>query len=132
MRRFKNFLRILGGIAIVIFTYGFLNSNWLIIKVGEFKYSSVLEIGTSKSGVLNFLERKEFYISSPENYYRGDDCIWWATGNLRWDCQYPSYVFSRQNAGFFGITDPQFRIYFFFDENNQLAEYHSSVGHTFL
>lgn len=123
----------------MFFLWGFINSNWLTIKIGEREFSKILKIGTPKESIVNFVSEKSYYFSehskNDKGYYLNNGlCRTMEDGSakFRWNCEYPGYVFTRRNAGFLSLTNPSLRIYFVYDKEDKLVKYYIGVGHTFI
>ena len=109
------------------------NSNESIIERGKNEFNEILVPGSSKSKILYFLKSKKYYYSESGNLYdQNGKCMKWYRNKTEWNCEFPSYIFTRVKAGFLTITDPHLKTHFFFDEKDNLVKYNMSVGHTFL
>ena len=126
------------SILCVLIFLGNWNANSAIISRGETEFSEVLKSGVDKAQIISFLNKKGYYYSdtskeNPSKYYKDDGkCHSWTDRDIKWNCEYFGYVFTRRDVGFLEITNPSLRIYFFYDENKKLVTYKMRVAHTFL
>ena len=139
MKKFVKVTIFIFCIFCIFCLWAFINSNWLIIKLGESEFSEVLQPGTPKKSIIKLIEKKgyQLYESSKNHsaHYRKDGaCNTMFDGhtNFKWNCEYPGYIFTRRDAGFIGLTSPSLRIHFVYDEQDKLAKYYIGVGHSFL
>ena len=138
-KNIKKIVLATGYICSVLGLYFFLNSNWLIIKLGEREFADILQMGTPRQDIIQFIQEKGYYFSERSIIGYGDSmvnsdgkCIYYMGGDSKWLCQYAGNIFTRRRAGFLGITDPSFRLEFAYDKQGRLVKYDIDVGHTFL
>ena len=117
------------------------NSGSNIITKAEKDFGNLIELGTSKSGLISFLSNSKYdYFERSEalgnHFLKGDNpneprCQGiFGNSSFQWRCQYHSLISTgTDDVGFLPMWDPYISLYFAFDENDKLVEYARRVSY---
>ena len=120
------------SIAIIISIVNFWNSRSTATAMVKQELSSILQPGTKKETVINYLVRAGRPANDATTHYSNGKCATARIGNFRWNCEYASYVSTGWHIEMFSIASPHIQVFFVFDEKNELAKYYTDVSYTFL
>lgn len=120
-------------LLITIFFIGaLLNKRLFITVVAERELDPILQQGTKKEAVLNYLVKIGRPANDVTTHHSNEKCATAHVGGFRWNCEYPSYVSTGWHTGMFNITRAHVQAFFVFDEKNELPKHYTEVSYTFL
>ena len=100
--------------------------------MAEQQLQPIVAAGTKKEFVMSYLNSIGHPAKDMPTHYPNGKCATASSGTFKWNCEYPSYVYTGWNAGFLSITEPDVEVHFVFNEKNELVRHYINVSYTFL